>query len=78
MKYQNYSTEDFVMDEFFQQWVIKPTYESSMFWRSWIANHPSKRQLIDEAKQIVIFLRFKAFCVSSKADVLVVKENISD
>ena len=53
MKYATYSTLDFVMDEYFQQWVLLPTEENEEFWQNWIKTHPEKKAAIEEAKNLI-------------------------
>ncbi len=58
MKYLNYSTEDFLKDEYFIQWVKSPDYETDLFWKSWIQNHPEKVAVIRRAKEIIENINF--------------------
>lgn len=54
MKYQGYSVEDFIKDEYFKSWVINPTRESDYFWESWIHNHQESRRNIEIAREIIL------------------------
>jgi transmembrane sensor len=58
MKYTNYNSEDFLQDEYFIQWVKKPDPQSDFFWKSWIENHPERREELQKAKEMVLLLRF--------------------
>jgi ferric-dicitrate binding protein FerR (iron transport regulator) len=58
MKYTNYTTEDFVLDEYFQRWVKTPDQENELFWETWLAAHPHKREMVEEARQTVLELKF--------------------
>ncbi len=58
MKYLDYSTEDFLKDEYFIQWVKNPDHETDLFWKSWIQNHPEKLTLIKQAKEIIENINF--------------------
>jgi ferric-dicitrate binding protein FerR (iron transport regulator) len=51
--YQDYSTEDFIADEFFVKWVKSPDEETAHFWDKWISNHPEKAGVISTAKQFI-------------------------
>jgi len=53
MKYTTYNTLDFAMDEFFQTWVLAPTWESEQFWQNWMEAHPEKKTTVEEAKALV-------------------------
>ncbi len=54
---KNYSTfelNDFVQDRFFCNGVINPTVESSQFWAQWLHEHPDKKPVIEQARQLVL------------------------
>ncbi len=53
MKYTSYTTLDFVMDEYFQAWVLAPTPESEQFWQHWLQVHPEKKEVIKEATLLI-------------------------
>lgn len=59
MNYQSYTSEDFVADEFFQQWVLQSTPESIAFWNQWMVQHPEQAETIEEAREVVLMLGFK-------------------
>ncbi len=59
MNYTNYSTEDFVTDDYFRQWVQHPDESNKKFWEDWIKQHPEKLEIINEAINIVRHLSFK-------------------
>lgn len=56
MKYHKYSTEEFIADDFFQQWVLEPDQKSTTFWENWLQQHPEKQETISEAREIVLML----------------------
>jgi ferric-dicitrate binding protein FerR (iron transport regulator) len=64
--YYHFSVNDFVMDEFFQAWVWHPTEENNQFWRSWLALHPDKAQMVEEARGILKKLNFPKYALSEK------------
>jgi ferric-dicitrate binding protein FerR (iron transport regulator) len=51
--YVHFTVNDFVMDEFFRAWVKSPDPETNLFWRSWLAAHPQKVAVIEEARYIL-------------------------
>ena len=51
--YNHFDVEDFVCDDEFIQWCIKPNEASIAFWTTWISNNPTQKSTIDIAKQIV-------------------------
>lgn len=52
-KYTDYSAEEFVLDDEFREWVLAPTGENSVFWRSFLEKYPEKGKCLEEAKLIV-------------------------
>lgn len=59
MRYSKYSLFDFVEDESFQEWVMRPNKDSNFFWESFMANHHDKVNMIAEAKEIILSISFK-------------------
>jgi ferric-dicitrate binding protein FerR (iron transport regulator) len=60
MAKKNYNTiEDFLLDESFNNWVKANRLTDVDFWEEWIAYNPHKKELIYEAKDIVLGLQFK-------------------
>lgn len=58
-KYAGYSAIDFVMDDYFKEWVKNPTSGADSFWQQWLAENPGKQTVIEEARQILLRMRFK-------------------
>src|SRR5687768_592477 len=53
MKYEDYSVEDFILDEYFRRWVLYPDQANRMFWLTWIKDHPHKVRVVEEARDII-------------------------
>ena len=51
--YQNYTVADFAADESFISYYFHLNENDVIFWNKWIAENPSKRLLIKEAKEMV-------------------------
>lgn len=68
MSYDNYSVNDFAMDESFKIGVKDPQSEEGVYWKEWILQNPDKRELIDEARQVILYMDFKTHSLS-KGDV---------
>jgi transmembrane sensor len=51
--YRSFTTNDFVADEYFQQWIYHPSPETNIFWQSWLAQNPDKAELIQAARRIL-------------------------
>ncbi len=45
--------QDFIDNQFFVGWVKNPTVESDQYWGKYIADHPSERESIDQAKYLL-------------------------
>ncbi len=70
MNYTFYSTEDFLKDEKFINWVKTSDPKLNTFWEEWIIAHPEKKQTFLDAKLILLNLDFKK-------DTLTEREKIS-
>jgi ferric-dicitrate binding protein FerR (iron transport regulator) len=53
MNYLDYLPEDFLADEYFQQWVLQPDAENQQFWENWLRQNPAKRPAVEQARQIL-------------------------
>nr|WP_295933042.1 FecR family protein [uncultured Dyadobacter sp.] len=56
-RYNDFSVEDFVWDDFFRQWTLSPTPETDELWDDWIDANPEMLEKIEQAKAIVLSLR---------------------
>ncbi len=57
--YQHFTEEDFVDDPFFQQWVQRPDPASRRFWEGWVRAHPHQREVVENARQLLLSIRFE-------------------
>lgn len=64
MNRKEYTTDNFIKDEFFQRWVFSPDPESDVYWYNFRNEYPEKQQFMEEAR---IFL--ESFEVNN-ADIL--------
>lgn len=55
MSYNQYSVNDFVLDDYFIKWVKFPDPQTDAFWQNWLKDHPQKEAIIEEARQIALF-----------------------
>ena len=53
MEYLDYSVEDFLVDEPFQQWVLSPDSKSNLFWEHFLRTHPEKKGVVLQAREIL-------------------------
>lgn len=56
MKYNNYKTDDFIKDEYFQKWVLSPDTMTEKFWDNWLITNPDKKEEVDKAIRMVRLL----------------------
>lgn len=54
--YQHFSADDFVLDNDFQKWVLKPNQEYQHYWSNFLLLHPEKEKEIEQAKMMVCAL----------------------
>jgi len=47
--YKNYTTEEFILDNDFMDWVLHPNLDSNSFWTDFIVSYPYKTNEIQEA-----------------------------
>jgi len=59
MKYEHYTLEDFLADDRFKNWVLAPTEAENTFWQEWIQQHPEKRELTAQGREIIQHLSQK-------------------
>lgn len=59
MKYKKFTTSQFICNEYFQNWIIHPDEESDQFWNTWLYENPEKKEIVDEAKRVLLNLSFK-------------------
>ncbi len=59
MDYSDFSSSNFICDEFFQKWLIQPDEETNEFWNIWISEHPDKRETVEEAREFLLNIKFK-------------------
>jgi len=75
--YEHYSTNDFIADDRFLQWVRFPDAESDAFWQQWIAAHPHKKEQTDEARAFIAGLHFTATLPAAAAVEAALERNLA-
>lgn len=58
-EYDKYTTDDFIADESFQQWIKNPTSENSRFWEQWVRANPAKLNDVTQAINFLNGMQFK-------------------
>lgn len=64
--YHLYTARDFALDEDFQQWVLKPDVKSNYQWDNWLKQYPEKKQVIEDAIQLVRSIQFRHYEMTSE------------
>ncbi|MDN5213173.1 FecR domain-containing protein [Fulvivirgaceae bacterium BMA12] len=59
MEYSKFEVEDFIMDPFFQKWVLESDEMADTFWKAWLLDHPEKKAQVEEAIGVIKTLKFK-------------------
>jgi len=62
--YHLYTTRDFVLDEYFQQWVLHPDVKNTWFWEKWMQEHPEKRAVVQSAVDLIRSIHFEQYTLS--------------
>ena len=57
---------DFIEDPSFVNWVKKEKLSDETFWEYWLENNPDKREIVEEAKDIVLGIQLKKAVVSEE------------
>lgn len=57
MDYREFSVEDFVLDPFFRSWVNDRA--GNGYWEEWLAGNPDKLAIVEEAKELILGLKFR-------------------
>lgn len=65
-KYTQYRVEDFILDDFFKDWVLNQNTTGDAFWKEWMKRHPDKLSVIEEAKEILLALQPDHFHITQK------------
>lgn len=66
MKYLRYTTEDFIADPYFQQWISGTNNAAGVFWEQWLLEHPEKLPEVEEAARFIQQLQFQKDSLSSE------------
>ena len=59
MHYKDYSTEDFIQDELFQEWVYRPDAEKDAYWKKFLEHHPHQQATLEEARKFLQLMNFE-------------------
>ena len=62
--YLSYTASELAMDENFQDWVLYPG-QQNLFWETWLQQHPEKESIVNDARQLVQGIRFRAYSLTT-------------
>ncbi len=55
--FENFELEDFVLDNTFRNWVLRPNYELEAIVKEYLDKQPTKKKLVEEARVVVLALQ---------------------
>jgi ferric-dicitrate binding protein FerR (iron transport regulator) len=59
MNYKKFTVTDFICDEYFQDWIIRPDEHKNEFWNKWTEKNPDKKEIIERARKVLLHIQFK-------------------
>ena len=59
MAFDPHTETDFLKHEYFVQWVLSPTKESSAYWQHWLKEHPDKVEMLGAARDLLLSFEMK-------------------
>tara|TARA_R110002049_G_scaffold151181_1_gene314741 strand:+ start:1676 stop:2878 length:1203 start_codon:yes stop_codon:yes gene_type:complete len=66
MKYKDYTTEDFIKDEYFQKWILDSDEMTNTFWSNWLLDNPDKKEILERAIKLVQLINFDSDVLTEK------------
>jgi len=57
--YADFTAADFLADDFFMEWVLRPDAENQGFWEAWQQHYPEKQAVIAEARTMLLSLEYE-------------------
>lgn len=64
-QYHLYTARDFALDEYFQEWVLRPDVKNTYYWDTWLKLHPEKKSAVDTAIQLVRSIHFRDYLMTA-------------
>ncbi|GEO03576.1 anti-sigma factor [Adhaeribacter aerolatus] len=59
MDYTGFTAQDFLLDDYFQNWVLQPNPENEKFWQNWLRAYPNQQHEVEKARNLLLSLDFK-------------------
>ena len=57
--FTKYNSVELAQDASFIRWIKKKDSTSVKFWEQWLQDHPDKKDIVDEARRMVLAIQFK-------------------
>ncbi|MFK7981552.1 MAG: FecR domain-containing protein [Saprospiraceae bacterium] len=65
MKKEFNNLQDFIEDVSFNKWMVEKSEKDGLVWKEWLAKHPEKKELLEDAASILTGIQFNASLPSS-------------
>ncbi len=65
-EYAQFDVMDFVLDEYFQQWVKFSEADHTGFFENFLSQYPEKREVITEARILILLMDFQRTAKENK------------
>jgi ferric-dicitrate binding protein FerR (iron transport regulator) len=62
-QYHLYTIRDFALDEYFQEWVLRPDVKNTWYWENWQKEHPEKKDIVAAAVRLVKSIHFRDYAM---------------
>lgn len=75
-RYASYTINDFICDEYFQNWILHPDEQNEAFWNSFINENPGQKETIERAKGLLLHIGFKEHFPGEEKVKIALAENL--
>ncbi|MDF9799329.1 transmembrane sensor [Catalinimonas alkaloidigena] len=65
-KYADFQVEDFLNDEYFQEWIVSPDEEKEAYWKEYVLRFPLQKEKVEEARKLFEGLRYTPYSLSKE------------
>ncbi|GAB3327713.1 FecR family protein [Larkinella ripae] len=62
--YHKYTVEDFLTDTRFRAWVLNGDAQAEAFWQHWLADHPDRSEIVQDARAFLLAMAEKSEMLS--------------
>lgn len=61
-----HNIDDFLKDSSFRNWALNSKLTDVTYWKHWLINNSDKKEIVEQAKTIIIGIQFKENIVSQE------------